>query len=358
MMNNFEGSSPLTRGKPLEHTINELQARLIPAHAGKTPRPASRGAWAWAHPRSRGENLSSSLAMVSLDGSSPLTRGKPLALAGKNALQRLIPAHAGKTVSSTSVMRPIGAHPRSRGENPVENSPARMLGGSSPLTRGKPVIGAGLKYSPRLIPAHAGKTLGTRGRKSPWPAHPRSRGENDDEAREEGVCAGSSPLTRGKRRGCRWWCRFERLIPAHAGKTSCHPMSVVVPAAHPRSRGENFRSFSFGLSGDGSSPLTRGKRRPLHLRQQRLRLIPAHAGKTDCFAPALVADGAHPRSRGENPPTRSTQRLTGGSSPLTRGKRVLQDTDRIPERLIPAHAGKTLPDLRFYCADRSDLGNP
>ena len=28
------------------------------------------------------------------------------------------------------------------------------------------------------------------------------------------------------------------------------------------------------------------------------------------------------------------------------------------EGLIPAHAGKTLPDLRFYCADRSDLGKP
>ena len=47
-----------------------------------------------------------------------------------------------------------------------------------------------------------------------------------------------------------------------------------------------------------------------------------------------------------------------GSSPLTRGK--LQDfAARLQATgLIPAHAGKTLPDLRFYRADRSDLGKP
>ena len=47
-----------------------------------------------------------------------------------------------------------------------------------------------------------------------------------------------------------------------------------------------------------------------------------------------------------------------GSSPLTRGKREDYVREVQQQRLIPAHAGKTLPDLRFYCADRSDLGNP
>ena len=47
-----------------------------------------------------------------------------------------------------------------------------------------------------------------------------------------------------------------------------------------------------------------------------------------------------------------------GSSPLTRGKLgALGDSDDLV-RLIPAHAGKTLPDLHFYRADRSDLGKP
>ena len=47
-----------------------------------------------------------------------------------------------------------------------------------------------------------------------------------------------------------------------------------------------------------------------------------------------------------------------GSSPLTRGKRMDRRANTRRQGLIPAHAGKTLPDLRFYCADRSDLGKP
>ena len=67
---------------------------------------------------------------------------------------------------------------------------------------------------------------------------------------------------------------------------------------------------------------------------------------------------AHPRSRGENRTVRASGAHTSGSSPLTRGKQrgIPQRLNR--PRLIPAHAGKTLPDMRFYCADRSDLGNP
>mgnify|MGYP001678884566 CR=1 FL=1 len=50
---------------------------------------------------------------------------------------------------------------------------------------------------------------------------------------------GSSPLTRGKPLPARTLDRDERLIPAHAGKTT-RPHGVVKAAtAHPRSRGEN-----------------------------------------------------------------------------------------------------------------------
>ena len=67
---------------------------------------------------------------------------------------------------------------------------------------------------------------------------------------------------------------------------------------------------------------------------------------------------AHPRSRGENEDFNCLPERIEGSSPLTRGKLRGGELEFVPERLIPAHAGKTLPDLRFYCADRSDLGNP
>ena len=47
-----------------------------------------------------------------------------------------------------------------------------------------------------------------------------------------------------------------------------------------------------------------------------------------------------------------------GSSPLMRGKLAVVLPLLFGDGLIPAHAGKTLPVLRFYRADRSDLGKP
>ena len=92
------GSSPLTRGKHLPtHHLTYL-ARLIPAHAGKTPRTLSKALKPPAHPRSRGENTLDDLAVRGVRGSSPLTRGKLADTGDGKSCQRLIPAHAGKTV--------------------------------------------------------------------------------------------------------------------------------------------------------------------------------------------------------------------------------------------------------------------
>ena len=50
---------------------------------------------------------------------------------------------------------------------------------------------------------------------------------------------GSSPLTRGKHNGCADRRTHPRLIPAHAGKTVLAAARPVEYKAHPRSRGEN-----------------------------------------------------------------------------------------------------------------------
>ena len=71
---------------------------------------------------------------------------------------RLIPAHAGKTDESVEVRRSRGAHPRSRGENRRNAETRARLQGSSPLTRGKPPHDGAFSLGGRLIPAHAGKT--------------------------------------------------------------------------------------------------------------------------------------------------------------------------------------------------------
>ena len=169
---------------------------------------------------------------------------------------------------------------------------------------------------------------------------------------------GSSPLTRGKRGLHRPGPARAGLIPAHAGKTSGAVPRLAPTRAHPRSRGENSRKASWVLIEAGSSPLTRGKHAVSAPVLQVRGLIPAHAGKTLPDAACTSGQWAHPRSRGENVRPPSSERSTLGSSPLTRGKHTRKRQYLACSGLIPAHAGKTLPDLRFYRADRSDLGKP
>ena len=92
----------------------------------------------------------------------------------------------------------------------------------------------------------------------------------------------------------------QRLIPAHAGKTIGLDVDTDIEAAHPRSRGENTKIKRLVSFDWGSSPLTRGKLCFVHARHGAVGLIPAHAGKTWTPDPTETAATAHPRSRGEN----------------------------------------------------------
>ena len=193
--------------------------------------------------------------------------------------------------------------------------------GSSPLTRGKHgrlVASHGLSG---LIPAHAGKTGRGRGPRGGGRAHPRSRGENRGRRREPVKERGSSPLTRGKPRPVACCCPQRRLIPAHAGKTSSDSSSARSAKAHPRSRGENASFMRPAVIAGGSSPLTRGKHRAGARVREHPGLIPAHAGKTTSPGTTPPPPQAHPRSRGENDEAVGRGPGVLGSSPLTRGKR-------------------------------------
>ena len=85
----------------------------------------------------------------------------------------------------------------------------------------------------------------------------------------------------------------------------------------------------------------RGKPRVLLLSPLKAGLIPAHAGKT-LLGVVFTRARAHPRACGENHRRTARNGIAGGSSPRMRGKRRHSEQRRIPRRLIPAHAGKTL----------------
>ena len=131
------GSSPLTRGKRDALIIHIETHGLIPTHAGKTGSPAPVADVLVAHPHSRGENAFHAPHRGTSTGSSPLTRGKPLAAVRRGGGHGLIPTHAGKTRSNIATTSDGKAHPHSRGENLTNKALTRAYAGSSPLTRGK-----------------------------------------------------------------------------------------------------------------------------------------------------------------------------------------------------------------------------
>ena len=155
------------------------------------------------------------------------------------------------------------------------------------------------------------------------------------------LAGGSSPRMRGKRVGTDFGDNRVGLIPAHAGKTPCPVSARSLPGAHPRACGENPPVNSHCVWHDGSSPRMRGKLRVGRNALPIEGLIPAHAGKTRRFDPQPHRCGAHPRACGENGLLRGRGSRHQGSSPRMRGKPHARAARARHGRLIPAHAGKT-----------------
>ena len=112
---------------------------------------------------------------------------------------------------------------------------------------------------------------------------------------------------------------FDRIIPAHAGNTGRVGADRQESKDHPRSCGEYWSSLAPLLSHLGSSPLMRGILRCLARSRCRNRIIPAHAGNTLPPSHIYLLLRDHPRSCGEYPPITPILSRYLGSSPLMRG---------------------------------------
>ena len=213
--------------------------------------------------------------------------------------------------------------------------------GSSPHTRGARSSMAYCILRSGIIPAYAGSTRLWRPCRRRRGDHPRIRGEHRKYQQDKAWRSGSSPHTRGARSGVYRYRRPERIIPAYAGSTKSTSTAPGTSEDHPRIRGEH-APVSPGIhSGGGSSPHTRGAL----LRSSRLRLghgiIPAYAGSTSDVSYGCVVVTDHPRIRGEHYLQLMVSPPFLGSSPHTRGARLLSSMPTVYPGIIPAYAGST-----------------
>ena len=176
-----------------------------------------------------------------------------------------------------------------------------MKGGSSPHTRGLPEQASDRLEGSRIIPAHAGFTMSHRDESRPNRDHPRTRGVYHGSSRRGRDIQGSSPHTRGLQGHSISRQTSSRIIPAHAGFTTGGGCSCRTRRDHPRTRGVYLWAHQADTLRRGSSPHTRGLLPPPVVGGGILRIIPAHAGFTQRYVLGAAESADHPRTRGVYP---------------------------------------------------------
>ena len=134
------GSSPHTRGAPCWSAGRPRRTRIIPAYAGSTSGVKSSSSLSSDHPRIRGEHLVTCISDAKRAGSSPHTRGALVVFSLDPHFRRIIPAYAGSTARNFPNLVFATDHPRIRGEHDLAVFLDHTRAGSSPHTRGAPLV--------------------------------------------------------------------------------------------------------------------------------------------------------------------------------------------------------------------------
>ena len=232
-------------------------------------------------------------------------------------------------------------YPRWRGEHGFTSLNDFKFCGLSPLARGTQLDSALIITSSRFIPAGAGNTETAPAVVSCLPVYPRWRGEHFATRSKPPIRVGLSPLARGTLGQRPGWHPIFRFIPAGAGNTCRLTADAFALTVYPRWRGEHRFCRVYFKTGAGLSPLTRGTRNIVALKEILGRFIPAGAGNTLNFAGSCYPCPVYPRWRGEHRFLVAATRLKAGLSPLARGTRRLFNFKRLKPRFIPAGAGNT-----------------
>ena len=326
------GTAPLTRGRRPGPTVVRVAGRNCPANAGTTRWRTHRAPRPQEQPRSRGDDVSTIATWQRATGTAPLTRGRLRREHRTRQLPRNSPAHAGTTSSIRRCRSPRPEQPRSRGEDCRFCSVRTSCAGTAPLTRGRR----------GLIPP-VGHRQGEQ---------PRSRGD-DARGGDGTVCDdGTAPLTRGRLGVGAGELAHPGNSPAHAGTTTGRPGPGRWGREQPRSRGDDSRKVSVTGVSWGTAPLTRGRQPVAEFPLGPRGNSPAHAGTT-CARPCARTEAREqPRSRGDDDVALEVDAHGRGTAQLTRGRLTTICVNRLLQRNSPAHAGTTTPRNRRASAAR------
>ena len=273
------GLSPLARGNLLRGQTRVRQDGSIPACAGEPTRCGGHRSDERVYPRLRGGTPITSAGVTSVGGLSPLARGNHPAALTPAAARGSIPACAGEPVWSYEIKRGTKVYPRLRGGTNIEAKAARESPGLSPLARGNPDHLGGRDQRRGSIPACAGEPFLAAGLSCATGVYPRLRGGTASRAESTITGWGLSPLARGNlldvlARVGGWWS-----IPACAGEPGSGLLKSPPSRVYPRLRGGT-DSGLLGLFGSGGlSPLARGNLAHHHALHIPEGSIPACAGE-------------------------------------------------------------------------------
>ena len=166
------------RGKLTRRPASSGFSRITPAHAGKTSFVSRNNRPIKDHPRACGENQLRFYRHHRKRGSPPRMRGKRFFLGFPLPKTRITPAHAGKTTLLQSQSTGLKDHPRACGENARLQQKMPLLNRSPPRMRGKRLAETSATMAIWITPAHAGKTVCTTTHTPVQWDHPRACGEN------------------------------------------------------------------------------------------------------------------------------------------------------------------------------------
>ena len=252
---------------------------------------------------------------------------------------RFIPAWAGNARCPVAAETSSTVHPRMRGERHLVTRMDPCQDGSSPHVRGTPTAPEAETLRSRFIPACAGNAHPLRACIRCQSVHPRMREERTRGRPISEERIGSSPHTRGTRRPRVRSHKTRRFIPACAGNAAGADPRTGPASVHPRMRGERVRWAAAPSSISGSSPHVRGMPACRFNNIDPDRFIPACAGNASRISATCSATPVHPRMCGER--IRWYQPKSGkhGSSPHARGTPYILLYDSGNDRFIPACAG-------------------